>query len=97
MKSLWNSHDLTVVTSSYVTMDRLPILYVSHDYDEEDGDLWQFHCGNGDYSANKLQLVRLDTIVALDATVQATADLPVGFCAKRSAIGMPWVYGPDVG
>jgi len=85
------SNDTMVVTSSYVTVDRLPILYVSYEYDEEEGHIWQFHCGNGDYSMERMQLVRLDTILALDASLFAIGDLPSGFCATRTSVGMAWV------
>ncbi len=81
-----------VVTSTYVTQERLPILSVSHQYDPEDGDDWQFHCGNGDYSMSKLQLVRLSTILAIDPDVVAVSGLPAGFVATRAAVGQPWEY-----
>jgi hypothetical protein len=49
------SPDTAVVTTSYVTKDRQPILYVTHEYSEEEGVTWQFHCGNGDYDPGVLQ------------------------------------------
>jgi len=84
-----------VMTSTYVTRDGLPVLQVSHEYDEEDGDDWQFHCGNGDYAMDKMQLVRLSTILKIDPDVVVVADLPVGFVAKRTAVGQPWVYAQE--
>jgi hypothetical protein len=81
-----------VMTSTYVTRDGMPILQVSHEYDEVDGDDWQFHCGNDDYSMEKLQLVRLSTILKFDPDLLVIADLPVGYVAKRTAVGIPWVY-----
>ena len=88
--------ETVVVTSTYVTAKKLPILYISHDCDEEEGDSWQFHSGNGDFAMDKLQLVRLSTILAIDSTVEDAADLPIGFCAKREAIGRPWVFEPVI-
>jgi hypothetical protein len=92
MKHFSMPTETTVVTSKYVTAEGLPILYVSHDFDEEEGDSWQFHCGNGDFDMEKMQLVRLSTILQLDKTVEQVSDLPVGFAAKRKSIGEPWVY-----
>lgn len=64
-----------VMTTNYVTDDRLPILYVSHDRDEdsESGGFWQFHCGNNDYAEDRLRLVRLDTILQLDPSIRQLA------------------------
>ena len=81
----------SVVTTSYVTQRHMPVLYVSHELDEE-GDLtWQFHCGNGDFSAAVLQLVRLDEILRLDASLTELAELQIGYCARRSAVGARWI------
>lgn len=38
-----------VITTSHVTLRRMPILYVTHDLDEDEGASWQFHCGNKNY------------------------------------------------
>ena len=81
-----------VITSEYVTVDRMPIVYVSREYDEEEGEVWQFHCGNGDFSMGKMQIVRLSTILGFDASVLEVSDLPMGFCARRSHPDQPWVY-----
>jgi len=82
--------DTMVVTSKYVTENRLPILEVSHEDDEEGATIWQFHCGNGDFSMQQMQLVRLDTILAIDPSVLDLANLGLGFLAKRSEKGAPW-------
>jgi hypothetical protein len=84
------SDETMVVTSSYITEDKLPVLEVSHEDDEEGGSLWQFHCGNGDYSMDKMQLVRLSTMLSLDSSLVEVADLRCGRTAKRSAFGMKW-------
>jgi hypothetical protein len=84
------SKDTMVVTSTYVTNDREPVRYVSRQDDEEGGELWQFHSGNGDYSMEKLQLVRLDTILRLDPSVGDVADLPLGFNATRADRSALW-------
>jgi hypothetical protein len=84
------SDDTAVVTSSYVTNEGWPILEVSHEDDEEGGRLWQFHCGNGDYSMEKMELVRLDTIIKIDPSILGLADLKMGQTAKRSGLNSPW-------
>ncbi|MDP3736931.1 MAG: hypothetical protein Q8R02_06050 [Hyphomonadaceae bacterium] len=85
------SDDVMVVTSSYVTVDGSAILEVSHDDDGGGGSLWQFHCGNGDYSMDKMQLVRLDTILAIDPTVASAAHLRPGQTAKRAKTNSIWI------
>ncbi len=79
-----------VVTSEYVTDLRLPILEVSHDDDGEGGELWQFHCGNGDYSIEKMRLGRLATILSLDPSLCAMELLPLGATAVRVDSHAPW-------
>jgi len=83
-------NETMVITSSYVTEDFHPILEVSHEDNEEGGSLWQFHSGNRDYSMERMRLVRLDTVLALDPTIIEIADLPMGKTARRSAHGVPW-------
>lgn len=84
------SDDSVVVTTSYVLEQGMPILDVIHEEDEE-GELWQFHCGNGDFSSEHLKLVRLDTIMSLDPSLLEIADLDIGMRATRSEIGGDWV------
>jgi hypothetical protein len=83
--------DAVVVTTSYVTDRRFPILYVSHEDDGEGGATWQFHCDNGDFSGEVLRLVRLDEILQLDSGLQRVAGLPVGYCARRASADSEWV------
>jgi hypothetical protein len=87
--------DAMVITSTYVTQDRLSILEVTHQYDEDEGHCWQFHCGNGDYSMEKMQMVRLSTILKIDPTVELASDLPVDHVATRSGSKEGWVYAPE--
>lgn len=84
------ANDTMVVTSSYVTEQRMPIVQVSHEDDEEGGSLWQFHCGNGDYHMERMQLVRFDTLSAIDPSVMEVGDLQMGCTASRRGIGQPW-------
>lgn len=68
----------------------MPILVVWHEQGEDGDDLWQFHCGNGDYDPSKLQLVGLGEVVSLDPTIMDVAHLAVGQAARRAAIDQPW-------
>jgi hypothetical protein len=84
------TRDACVVTSEYVIRDGMPIVCASLAADE-DGELtWQFHCGNGDFSAEMLRMVRLDEIVALDPSVSGIAELEVGYSATRDSPNAPW-------
>jgi hypothetical protein len=78
-----------VVTTTHVTSGQQPILLVTHERDGADV-IWQFHCGNGDYRPEILQLVRLDEIVRLDPTVRSVASLPVGHRAQRQTGSEEW-------
>ncbi|WP_428304049.1 hypothetical protein [Lacipirellula sp.] len=90
MKTFPIPRDAMVVTSTFVIKEQMPILEVSHEDDEEGGGLWQFHCGNGDYSMSKMQLVRLDTILTMDPSVNQIADLEIGKTAHRKGLESPW-------
>src|SRR4051812_3845332 len=89
------SKDTMVVTSKYVTEEGFPILCVSHQQDPEEGDIWQFHSGNGDYDMAKMQLVRLGTILALDPTLLDLGSLPPGFEARRESQSANWEIGRE--
>lgn len=78
------------VTTKHITDRDLPILYVSHDRDDEGESTWQFHSLVEPFSMDDAMLVRLDTIVELDPSVLEIADLPVGFAATRTALGGEW-------
>lgn len=91
MKAFDIPNETIVVTSTYVTEQRLPILEVSHEDNEEGGSLWQFHCGNGDYSMERMQLVRLDTVLRLDPSIIEVADIRIGTTAKRVRKETPWI------
>jgi hypothetical protein len=91
MKSPFNiTSDTMVVTSSYIVYENKPVLEVSHEDDEEGGSLWQFHCGNGDYSMEKMKLVMLHTILSHHPDLLSIPPLKKGETAKRSAPGEPW-------
>ena len=84
--------DLMVVTSTFVMDDKMPILEVTHEDDEEGGSLWQFHCGNNDYDMSKMLLVSLDTIVSVDPLISQVFDLAKGGTAIRESSSSQWRY-----
>ena len=78
------------VTSSDITNRDNPILYVSHEIDE-DGDVsWQFHYDENNFDFSRALLVRLDSILRLDLTIEGVSGLPIGYSAKRCQIGGDW-------
>jgi hypothetical protein len=84
--------DLAVVTSTFVMNDKMPILIVTHEDDEEGGSLWQFHCGNDDYDMEKMLLVSLNTIFSFDPSIRQVLDLPKGQTATRQSVSSEWHY-----
>lgn len=90
------SPDTAVVTSTYITIEQRPILYVSHECDDEEGAIWQFHCGNGDYNSSVLQLVRLEEVLLIDRSIKELANLPIGHSAVRASATDAWVVQKEV-
>jgi hypothetical protein len=84
------NNKLMVVTSKYVMIDKMPILEVYHDDDEEGGSYWQFHCGNGDYSMENMLLVTMQSIINLDSSLKELLVYPVGTVAKRETVNSKW-------
>lgn len=89
--------DTAVVTTSYIIEKGLPILYISHEFDEEEGVIWQFHAGNDDFSASVMRLVCLEEVLAKDPKISKIADLPVGSFATRKAFNAEWIIQRDEG
>ena len=81
--------NLAVISSTYVLQEGMPILYISHD-DDDGGSTWQFHCGNGDYSMEKMFLVSLNSILHLDSGL-GLLDLEIGQEARRETITSEWI------
>ena len=84
-----------VVTSSYVTKKREAVREVSHQYDEEEGDVWQFHVGNGDYDPAIIELVTLEQILRIAPELLNLPDVPRGWVAKRGDPSSSWVLERD--
>ena len=79
-----------VITSTYIIDDKMAVLYVSHELDEDGESSWQFHSGNDDYDMAKMKLVSLGNILQLDDSLIELSDLPAGYGARRSALGEKW-------
>ncbi|WP_420322113.1 hypothetical protein [Flagellimonas sp.] len=87
--------NITVVTSTYVVNEAMPILYVSNDNDDEGGSIWQFHCGNGDYDMKKMLLVKLGTVLKIDSGL-VNLELGIGEEAKRESTSSNWIKTKQV-
>jgi len=85
-----------VVTTSYITSKRDIVREVSHQYDEEDGDVWQFHSGNGDYAPSVIQLVALEQLLRLAPSLRDLPEIPRGWIARRRDESSPWKLEREV-
>jgi hypothetical protein len=82
----FDSENTAVFTTEGVVSNRDPILYVSHDLEDE---AWQFHSGVELRDAVP-KVVALRHIVQLDNSVKALADLPKGWIATRESFAKSW-------
>ena len=82
--------NLAVLTLRQIVREGQPILHVTHDSD--DGG-WQF-LGSGDANPDDAVVVALSTVVRLDPSVQALADLPMGWHAWRKTADDTWQRSP---
>ncbi len=65
-----------------------PVLLVVHN---REGD-WAFVCGGPhEDSASAYRVVGVGHLTSDDPTLNQCADLPLGFEAERSALGVPWI------
>ncbi len=71
------------------------VLFVTHEYDKDSDIVWQFHCDNGDYRPEVLQLVRLDEILSIDSRLVLLASLPIGCSARRQSKDSAWIIETD--
>ena len=78
------------ITTVHVIAGRRPILLVTHD--AEDGG-WQFLCGTTEDPADG-RVIGLNTAITLDPSVEALADLPLGWRAWRTDATAPWQRAP---
>jgi len=67
-----------------------PVLHVTHDADDHG---WQF-LGRGTPEVSDMMIVGLAEMLTVDPTLEAVADLPVGWHAWREHPGGAWTRGP---
>jgi hypothetical protein len=91
MLPAFDEHPQLGVLTTAAVLAGAPILMVSHD--EDDGG-WQFLCGTSN-DPEQGRIVHLAEIVAIDPSVTAVADLPVGWVAFRSAVTREWIREPQ--
>ncbi|MBO4773640.1 MAG: DUF2185 domain-containing protein [Bacteroidales bacterium] len=82
--------NMAVITTRYVLDNNSPILYVFH---YEDDGVWTFigdeKCQNSDY-----RVVSVEEIINIDSSILELADMPCGYCAKRTDKNISWVIEP---
>lgn len=92
MNSLGNSNSLNtaIITTKYVLEKNSPVLYVFH-YDSDGA--WSFSgyedCMEGDY-----RVISLEEMINLDKSILEIADMPYGYCAKRTDKNSSWIIEP---
>lgn len=74
------------ITVRAIVSDGHPILLVARD--SEEGD-WQFLSGEP-FDVSQGLLVTLQSIAALDPTINELANLAPGWEASRPSVGQPW-------
>ena len=95
MTATWMFPDppnVAVLTTRSIVYDGVWIAHVSHD---EDDGCWQFHDSRleGPQTADAM-VVGLGEMVTRDPTLNALADLPIGWRAWREAPTAPWQRAP---
>ena len=81
------SPNVAAITTVGVLENKLPILVVQHYADDHS---WSFLCGTTD-NPDDGRVVGMRTALELDPTLASIADLPVGWIARRDAVGSDWV------
>jgi hypothetical protein len=79
--------NVAAITTRQVIEDGLPILVVIHYRDDHS---WAFVCGTSNRTGDG-RVIGMGTALKIDPTLVSIADLPPGYCARRTAIGATWV------
>lgn len=83
--------NVAVFTSRRIVDNGDWVYYVTHD---EDDGAWQFHPHAGITPENEVKVVSLETMVKLDPSLIALADLPLGWHAWRQNPDAEWERSP---
>ena len=76
-----------VIVCSHVAEDGLPVLYVSHDADDD----WQFLCGGDDHTrVEQVRFACWTCMMQQDASLEAVLDLGLGETAERHDASAHW-------
>ena len=82
----------TAVFTSKKILEKIDwIYYVTHDADD---GAWQFHARDGLTPEGEAAVVSLRSMLNLDESIRALADLPLGWHAWREAPDAPWTRRP---
>lgn len=81
-----DSEDKAVFTCHHVTNKKRPILFVTHDNNED----WQFLCGQNDHIEESAKIISMKNAVELDNTLNELFDMPIGVGAERNGVGEKW-------
>jgi hypothetical protein len=82
------------VTSREILSRESPILYVSHETDEDGEIVWQFHHDPKSLNFATVKLVRLDTMLNVDSSISLLGDLPIDWQATRKGVNQNWTRSP---
>lgn len=89
---LFEDREDTAVFTSKRILDKVDwVYYVTHDVDD---GAWQFHPHGGPTPEQDVAVVSLRTMLVLDASIGALADLPAGWHAWRDTPDAPWTREP---
>ena len=86
------SPNVASITTGEVMRGERPILFVSHDRDD---GTWQFLTGDA-FDFDDAMMVSLHSVLELDPSLAAVADLPRGWLASRSSLDSDWVRLEEV-
>jgi hypothetical protein len=83
----WDQGPNVAAITHRSVLDGAPILFVSHDADD---DGWQFLDGVTPNDASEARIVAMAQFLRLDPSLREIADLPPGWIARRERFGAPW-------
>ncbi len=74
-----------VFTTKFILIEKYPIVFVSHNFDND----WQF-LGEQPPDMADLMIVSFQNILQYDKSIESILSLPEGFEASREGIEKPW-------
>lgn len=89
MKPFQESLNTAVITTKWV-LDGEPILNVYH---HEDDGMWEFTGSTQGHEDSDYKVISLEEVIQRDPTIQHVSELPLGYCANRTAVDILWAIG----